>query len=603
MAQAQASDCINQIDTAEKKIADYNANWNAWNIEYQRLQQEVIIKETEINNKDLELYNWMMSELQNNSRNNLIHGIYGGDRDGCGDWNNPSCADKCREFFIDGGIYTTPRGRRPLSINHHHTHREHCKWTLPIDQTWRCYCKIMTSGSENEFNSRAANINSLIGQKTTLQNTVSTHALNMPQFPPIIVKCCDKVIECNNKIYGPNSCYGNLQICKQSNINIIDKSIITELEKANKAKIINIKQSLVPITAQVKEILNTIYNLSIQVANLIDTNNLSRSISDIKDIYNKISLLITKIETIKNINNTVNEAKELFSYITADTTHRREMDSIFQTIRTDVNNIQNIIKQANNTFSNIKNIYETLLTEELNINLLKQEQNKILGSIYRLNENLDRLIVIYDTINSSKISSQEDINILLEMYDKAKILVNNINLEIDDIKNFRNELTNINNKFTINSFLINNVREIYNQSITKIENIFKRINEFRIDIIINKIYNIILENKNIYEINLLNLDEEKKLKIIKDEEKKLKIIKDEELNKIYDKIINKIDDKIINKIDDKIINKIDDKIINKTDNIIIKNDTKQEEPSGINITFIIIGIVIVIILIFIFYKK
>jgi hypothetical protein len=582
MAQAQATDCISQIDAAEKKIADYNANWNNWDIEYQRLQQEIINKETEINNKDLELYNWTISELQNNSMNSLVKGIYTTkDRDGCGNWPDPSCADTCRGVFIDSGTYTTPRGRRPLSIAHTHTYNQHCSWTLPAHETYRCYCKIMTRGSTDEFNSKAAYINSLIAQKTTLQNTVSTHAINMPQFPPIIVRCCDKVIECNNKVYGPNSCYGNLQICKQSNFNILDKSTTTELENANKAKIIIINKNLVPIIDQVKEIRDTIYNLSRNVTSLIDINNISSSISNVKDIYDKISLLITKIETIKNINNTENEAKELFNYITADTTHRREMESIFRTISTNVNIIRNLIKQANNTFLNIKIIYETLLNEELNLNLLKIEQNKILASIERINKYLDSLKIIYDTVNLSIISSREDIDNLLEIHEKAIILVKNINLEIVDLNEFKKELTNIYNKFTINSFIINNVKEIYNQCIIKIENIFNRIDEFRIDIIIERIYNIILENKNIYENNLLNLDKEK-LKIIQDEElNKIKIIQDEELNKI----------------------KMDYKIINKTDNIIIKNDTKQEEPSGLNIIFIIIGIVIVIILIFLFYKK
>jgi len=263
MAQAQATDCISKIDAAEKKIADYNTNWNTWDIEYQRLGQEIINKETEINNKDLELYNWVLSELQNNTRDALVTGQYSSrERDGCGNWPEPSCANQCRETFIDNSYATTPRGRRPLSIAHTLTYNMHCKWTLPIWETYRCYCRLMTRGSEGEFNSRAAYINSLIEQKTTLQNTVSTHSRNMPQFPPIIVLCCDKVIECNNKVYGPNSCYGNLQICKQSNFNILDKSTSTELENNNKAKILLINQRLVPIIKQVEELRDTIYNLS-----------------------------------------------------------------------------------------------------------------------------------------------------------------------------------------------------------------------------------------------------------------------------------------------------------------------------------------------------
>ena len=51
MSQSQATDCINQIDIAQTKIAKYNTDWNIWDIEYKRLEQEIATKETEINNK------------------------------------------------------------------------------------------------------------------------------------------------------------------------------------------------------------------------------------------------------------------------------------------------------------------------------------------------------------------------------------------------------------------------------------------------------------------------------------------------------------------------------------------------------------------------
>jgi len=582
MAQNEASSCISQIDDAERRIAEYNANWNIWDIEYKRLDNEITNKETEINNKDTELYNWVISELQNNWEGVLLKGGYNvQNRNGCGNWPGDECSITCRNNFINTGSYTTPRGRRPLSIDHYHTYMQHCSWTLPASETYRCYCKAMKGSSASEFNSRAAAINQLIIQKTNLQNTKTTHSGNMPQFPPITVKCCDKVIECNNKIYGPNACYGNLQICKQSNFNILDKSRTTELENANKTKIIKIKNDLVPVTEQIKELLKTMYTISRQVSSLIDINNISKSIIGVKEIYDRMSKLMASIETIRNINNIENEAKELFNYITADTTHKREMQAIFQTISTDVNIIKSLILQAKETFSNIKIIYETLLNEELNFNLLKIEQNKILASINKLNDYLDRLKIMNDTVNSSTISSQEDIDKFLEIYNKAIILVKNINLEIKDLNNFKNELINIFNKFTINSFLINNVKDIYNDTITKVGNILNRINDFRIDIIIENMYKIFINNKNIYDNNLIKLDEEK-----------LKIIQDEELNKI--KIIN-------NQItDDKLIVKTDD---NKKDNI-IKNNIKQEETTGINIIYIIIGIVIALIsIIFLFIKK
>ena len=66
MSQSQATDCINQIDIAQTKIAKYNTDWNIWDVEYKRLEQEIINKETEIDSKDLNLFQWAMSQLQNN---------------------------------------------------------------------------------------------------------------------------------------------------------------------------------------------------------------------------------------------------------------------------------------------------------------------------------------------------------------------------------------------------------------------------------------------------------------------------------------------------------------------------------------------------------
>ncbi len=565
MAQAQATDCISQINVAERKIADYNANWNIWDIEYKRLEQEIINKEKEINIKDVELHNWVLLQLQNNKKGVLIKRGYEFEgREGCGNWPGNMCHDACHWLFSIN--YLTPRGRKPSNIAHYFTYKQHCKWELAEWETYRCYCEIMNDDSHNLFFTKRDYINELIKEKTTLQNTISTHAKNMPQFPPIIIRCCDKVIECDNKVYGPNSCYGNLQICKQSNYNILDKSRTTELETSNRTKILKIKDDLNPIINQINELNNTVFNLTQQLRNSIDNNNITNSILNVKNFNEKLSLIMTQIETIRNINNIENEAKELFNYITADTTHKREMQSIFEIIKERINTIQQIIKQARSTFSDNKIIYETLLNEELNLNLLKIEQNKIIASIKNINDYLDSLKIMNDTVNSLTITSQEDIDKLLEIYNKAIILVKNINLEIKNVNDYKNELTNIYNKFTINSFLINNVKEIYKDSITKIENILKKINDYGIDNIIEKIYSIFLKNKNIYEASLLKLDEEK-----------LKIIQDEELNKL--------------------------KIINKIDNIIIKNDIKQEEASGINITYIIIGIAIVIISLFLFIKK
>ena len=586
MSQSQATDCINQIDIAQTKIAKYNTDWNIWDIEYKRLEQEIATKETEINNKDTELYNWILSELQNNSAGELVQ--RGGDS--CAAYRGSECSDTCREV---GLRIKTPRGRGPSGLEHYHTYNQHCNWNRVLWETYRCYCKTMTSNSKYVFDDRSRIILGIITEKTNLQNQINQHANNMPQFPPIVVRCCDKTIECNNKIFGSNSCFGNLQICRQSNFNILDKSRTTELENNNKTKILKMQKDLEPISEQIIELLNSIFNLSKNLSNSIDNSSISNSILNIRKIYDQISVLMTKIETIRNINNVENEAKLLFDYITTDTTHKREMQSIFESISVEVKNIKNLILQAKNTFSNIKIIYETLQNEDLNINLLKIEKNKILKSISLLNNYLDNLKILYDIVNSSSIKSQDDIDKFLEIYNKSVVLVKNINLEIKDLNLFKNELTNIFNKFTINSFFINDVKLIYNESINNINNITRKINEININTIIENINSIFLKNKKLYESDIIRFDEEK-----------LKIIQDEELKINQSKITNNPNN-IINNPNN--ITNNPNNIINNPSNIDNKNiinNIKQEEISGINIIYILIGIGIVIItIIFLIIKK
>ena len=575
-----ADECIKDIDKAQKKINEYNANWDIWNIEYNRLDKLISTKETEINSEDTKLYNWILSELWKNSTGELIQ--RGGDS--CAEYRGSECSDICRAV---GLRIKTPRGRGPSGLDYYHTHKQHCNWDRPLWEAYRCYCKTLTSNSWKEFGDKSKIILGLITEKTNLQNQNSQHARDMPKFPPIIIRCCDKTIECDNKIYGTNNCFGNLQICKQSNFNILDKSRTTELENNNKAKILKIKEELDPISEQIKELLNSIFNLSKNLSSSIDNSSISNSILNIRNIYDKISVLITKIETIKNINNVDNEAKLLFNYITTDTTHKREMQSIFESISVEVKNIKNLILQAKNTFSNIKIIYETLQNEDLNINLLKIEQNKILKSISLLNDYLDNLHILYDIAKSSSIKSKDDFDEFYEIYNKSVVLIKNINLEIKDLNSFKNELTNIFNKFTINSFFFNEVEFIYNESINNINNIIKKINENNINTIIENINSIFLNNKKLYELE--------KLKIIQDEE--LKIIQSEITNNLNNiKLIkNPINIDNIKLIKNPI--NIDNKqIINNN------NDIKQEETAGINIIYIFIGIVIITI-IFLYIKK
>ena len=594
MTQSQATDCINQIDIAQRKIAEYNTNWTNWDREYNRLDTDIVNKEIEIEREDVSFYQWILSELQNNNTGHQTNGQYH-TTNGCGNWPSGSCDSLCKGL---SGRWNTPRSRGPSSVGHYHTHMENCSWTQARHDTYRCFCIGIKDW--DGWHSKKTHIETLITQKTTLQNTINQHARDMPKFPPIQVFCCDKTITCDNKIYGPNSCFGNLQICKQSNFNILDKSRTTELEINNKAKILKIQKDLDPISNQIKELLNSIYNLSRNLSSLIDNNSISNSILNIKKNYDQISVLMTKIETIKNINNVENEAKELFDYITTDTTHKREMQSIFESISIEVKNIKNIITQAKNTFSNIKIIYETLINEDLNINLLKVEHNKISKSISSLNNYLDNLEILYNSVNSLTISTQEDINKFLEIYNKSVVLVKNINLEIKDLNLFKNELTNIFNKFTINSFFINDVKLIYNESINNINNITRKINEININTIIENINSIFLKKKKLYESEIIRFDEEK-LKIIQDEEK-LKIIQNEIINNLKNIDDKKIDDKKIDdiKIDDIKIDdiKIDDiKIIN------YNNDIKQEETPGINIIYIVVIVIFIITILFLYIKK
>jgi hypothetical protein len=549
-----SKDCIDQIDYVEKKITEYNNAWNIWNKEYERLGQEIIDKQKTYEIKDLEFYNWILHQMINNPYNKLIKDGYESEpgRNGCGTWKGNECSDRCQLYKN-----ITPMGKSPPFIDHYHTHKKHCASWLAVSETYRCYCKVV---DDESYNNKFRDVLTFLKDKTDLQNKLTQHVKDVPKLndgKPIIVNCCLTTIECDNNINGPNSCYGNLQKCYLFNENLLKISERTELEKNNKDKIIKIYNDLGTLTNQINDLLNSIFNLSNNLSNLIDNSSISNSLLNIKKIYEQISLLVIKIETIKNIDNIENEAKLLFNNKN-NTAHEKEMQSIFNLISDEIKIIKNLILQAKKTFSDIKIIYETIQDEDLNINLLKIEQTKILGSIKKINDYINILNNLYDIANKLTLT-QDEIDIFVDINDKSIVLGKNINLEIKELNEFKNSIKNIFNKFTIDSFFIKEVKLIYNESINNINNITTKINENNINTIIKNINSIFLKKKNIYESEIIRFDE-----------KKLKIIQDEELKSIKSEITN--------------------------------NDIKQEETSGINIIYIIIGIVLITIIFFYLYK-
>jgi hypothetical protein len=571
-----AQDCINQIDAAQEKITKYNNDYNTWDNSYTDLSQQIVNKEKEIDGKDIELYNWVLSRLTDGHQ---IDGSYVHEgRNGCGNWPGSECKDMCNRQYYKT-LYKTPRGRHPSYIDYYHTYLKHCSSHLAVWETYRCYCKLMNTQDRTEFNNKEKHINDLIAQKSSLYTQLNN--LKMPVLEPIRVSCCEKNIECNNKLWGPNACFGNLQSCRQISVNILDKSAVTDLEIANKGKIEKIKKDLIPVSTQIRGLLDSIYSTFRQFNTAIDSNNIENSINKVSGIYNEISSLVTQIDKISNVNNIKNDAEVLFNYITTDTTHKREMRNIFDTISADVSSINSLIAQAKKTLTTVKDSYNTLLDENININLLKTEQTKITGSIELLNRDLGNLKTLFESANLLNISSQENIDKLLEIYNKSILLVKNINSEIININNFRNSLTQIYRKFTIDSFFFNDVYAIYENNIKKIDDIIRNINESNMDNIIEKINNLLINNKNFYQNELIKLDQEK-----------LKKIQDEELEK------NKI---IRNELVDNLKN---DKLLIEEEKIINTNNIKQE-ASGININiiiFIVVGIIIMTI-IFFYLKK
>lgn len=575
-----AQDCINDIDAAQEKISKYNNDYNTWESKYNQLSVDIVKKEKEIDGKDIELYNWVLSTLQNNYEGTLVKGNYDGqNRHGCGNWPGDECSRVCNKDSTYKNMYATPRNRVISSIDIYHTHKQHCSWTLPVSETYRCYCKLMKENDKESFLQKKNDILGLIRKKTELQTEINN--LKIPDFPPIVVRCCEKKIECDNKLYGPNACFGNLQSCRQTSVNILDKSAATALESANKTKIENIKRDLTPVSTQIKGLLDSIYSTYKQFNTAIDSNNIDNSINKVRDIYNGISSLVTQINNISNFDNIENDAKVLFNYITTDTTHKREMQSIFDTIRSDVRNINSLITQAKRTLKTVEDSYNTLLDENINIGLLKTEQTKTTGSVTLLNNDLGSLKTLFDSATLLNNSSQENIDKLLEIYNKSILLVKNINSEIIKINNFRNSLTQIFRKFTIDSFFFNDVYAIYENNIKKIDDIIRNINESNMENIIEKINDLLINNKNFYQNELIKLDLEKLKKIQDEELEKNKIIK----NELVDNLKN-------------------DKLLIEEEKIINTNNIKQE-ASGININiiiFIVIGIIIITI-IFFYFKK
>ena len=216
-------------------------------------------------------------------------------------------------------------------------------------------------------------------------------------------------------------------------------------------------------------------------------------------LFNELKLLKEKIIESENFEQMNNKIKDLDNKI-----GRKDEE-----IKNIINQKDNVIKEMNKKIVEQERKIKELNNEKRNIDFLNRNENDI-KQIYNKNENIMKII-------SDKFSSfEKDFN---DKFNQINEQINNINQMKEEIKNLNNKLNtqekNQNDNHKIIDDILNNIEEMIN---TKIDNKINQINKDDIQI---KIENIEKEDIN-DDINMKFNDKIILDNIIMDYEKKIK---------------------------------------------------------------------------------
>jgi hypothetical protein len=546
-------ECLRQIQEAEDKVNKYEKEWNIWNNKYQTLLNDWNTINNKIVADDIILYNWLVSEISNNTKE-LDYS------ENCG--TSGRCRSRCQELK---NRYITPNGR---SLGFSIKDREVMTVCNEYACCFDCYCRILTDSSANYFNNEKNKILEIIKTRVAKTNEMDILSRDMPQPEGFEIKCCLSEINCKN-----GKCIGNIQVCRLENTNKLG-TIQTEGEKNNKDNVENIKRDINNILNRIISLSNIIYDDTNKLYEIIKQDNIKKIITDLQNLNSNLSNTIKTIDdTIKDINNKKKEAERLANLTNDNSAYKGNINNNLNLINNFISSINNYVLLINNNYSNFKKILDNIIKEDNNLillNICMSENDNIINNlnnyILEFNNNIEKA----NKLNSI---SKNNLDTLLNLYNNCIYLKQNIEEEKKNLdknnKSLEDIYKNFNEGESLNySYAYSNYNKIKNN----ILDINKKINDTKILDRINNLNSIYISLKEKYNAGLIKQENEEKQKKLNNDISLLKLIEEE--NSPQNNISNKPME-------------ISDKIIN--DNY---QENKQTESSNY-VIYIIIGIILI----------
>ena len=416
----------------------------------------------------------------------------------CDYWTSGECDNRCNWRYL-----TTPLGRKT-------------KWDYSRPQPryclskWKCACHFVGSWDANDVTEKKVIYEQA---ENNLKNRINEEPKYIDEKPPT-VQCCSNDLDCNKGI-----CKGVIQQCRfvinelkknENESTVIDN--IRYIKKLLDEFIINFNKNV--------ESFNTNYN----TFNDIDFNqkNVNIIYNQINIIYNNLTLIFNRIEKdTEYISIYFNSLSTNNQRISANSNFKEESNRILGDASTKTQEAsytyQKIIVEL---YFAVYDYFNNIVRKKNNYNTMLLKKSLLDTNVNNFNNNIETINNIYSEINAINLTSDTELEKILELKDKAVNVFNN------QVKNYK---TSINEKFNEINILRDTIspdpKYLYFNSANNIyiacENMNTLVNKKFIELeeIINKTNNTTNQKKDNYE-TFKRHNEEKKILYAKEEEDK-----------------------------------------------------------------------------------
>ena len=485
-----AAICDAALAAVEKSRNSYQTKYDEWFNDVKELTKKRDEAKEAYTRADIALANTPI----NAQVANIARGYGGGSE--CSSWSADECDTRCNWRYL-----TTPGGRKSQWY-----------YTRPRSDkcSQKCICHFVDTWDASDATEKKVKYEQA---ENNLKNRINEEPKYKDENPPT-VQCCSNDLDCNKGI-----CRGIIQQCrfvinerkkKENESTVIDN--IRYIKKLLDEFIINFNKNV--------ESFNNNYN---------NFNNINFNQKNVNIIYNQINSIYDNLTLI--FNSIEKDTEYIMIYfnslfinnqrISANSNFKEESNRILGDASTKTQEAtytyQKIIVEL---YFAVYDYFNNIVRKKNNYNTMLLKKSLLDTNVNNFNNNIETINNIYSEINAINLTSDIDLEKILELKDKAVNVFNN------QVKNYK---TSINEKFNEINILRDTISpdpkylyfNLANNIYIACENMNTLVNKKFIELeeIINKTNNTTNQKKDNYE-TFKRHNEEKKILYAKEEEDK-----------------------------------------------------------------------------------